>query len=151
MINLKEARESCDRSKADIARLFDVTEATVARWEKTGEPKVTLSQFPLLLAAYGLDTDLEQAKEELKSKTPTINNLIIEAEQKTTWSPLWIRMSVVVPTSTKTLIDMAEQAMMKVVSHLDDRRPIRLGQLLINGSAEIVATHGLNDLEDEAC
>jgi transcriptional regulator with XRE-family HTH domain len=151
MISLREARESCDRTKADIARLFNVSEATVARWERTGEPKLTLSQMPLFLAAYGLDVDLEAAKESLKEKTPTIDQLVIEAEQKATWSPKWKRMSVVIPTEAEELIEMAQDAVMaaKDIVLLDDRRPIRLGLLLIDGCADLVATYGLD--QEQAC
>ena len=51
MVDLKTARENCGRSKADIARLFDVTETTVSRWERSGDPKLPLTQMPLFLAA----------------------------------------------------------------------------------------------------
>ena len=142
MISLRRARESCERSEADVARVLGITEATVKRWERTNDPKVSLTQMPLFLALYGLEVDIEKAKEELKTKSPSIDDLIIEAEQKATWSPLWIRMSVVIPTCAKELIDIADITISKVTSRLDDRRPIRLGQLLINGAAEIQATHG---------
>lgn len=151
MVDLKTARESCGRSKADIARLFAVTETTVSRWERSGDPKLPLTQMPLFLAAYGLEVDIEAAKESLRAKAPTIDDLIIEAEQKEAWSPEWIRMSVVIPTAAQPLIEMAQDAIKKVknIVLLDDRRPIRLGLLLIDGCADLVATYGLND--EEAC
>ncbi len=151
MIDLKSARESCDRSRADIARIFKVSEPTVARWEKTGDPKLSLSQMPLFLAAYGLEVDAELAKERLRSMAPTMDDLIREAEQKEAWSPQWQRMSVVIPTDAQPLIEMAQDAVMKAkgITLLDDRRPIRLGLLLIDGCADLVATYGLD--EEAAC
>jgi transcriptional regulator with XRE-family HTH domain len=97
-MDLTAYRESCDRTVADIARIMGVTEGTVRRWEKTGDPKISLSQMPIFLALYGLEVDIEKAKEEVKQACPTLEQLIIEAERKETWSPKWKRFSMVVPT-----------------------------------------------------
>jgi transcriptional regulator with XRE-family HTH domain len=149
MLNLKYARESCGRSEADVARVLQVSEATVKRWEKGGDPKIPLSQFPLFLALYGLEANVEGAKESLRDKAPTIDDLIIEAEQKEAWSPLWIRESVVYPTVAKELIEMGIDVMRKMTVHIDDRRPVLLGQFLSNTSAEFIATYGLDN--DQVC
>jgi transcriptional regulator with XRE-family HTH domain len=150
-MDLKTARESCNRSESDVARVLDVTEATVKRWERSGDPKIPLSQVPLFLALYGLEVNIEGAKEELSNKVPTVDDLVVEAVNKQAWSPLWIRESVVYPAAGKEVVEMAIAIMGSLAVHIDDRRPVLLGQLLINTCADFIATHGFNDINDEAC
>jgi transcriptional regulator with XRE-family HTH domain len=147
-MDLKVSRESCGRTETDVARVLGVTEATVKRWEKSNDPKIPLSQFPLFLALYGLEVDSEAAKETLRSQTPTVDSLVVEATNKEAWSPLWIRESIVYPTQAREVVQMAIDIMSRLAVHIDDRRPVLLGQTLINTSAEFIATYGL---EDEAC
>jgi len=150
-MDLKAARDSCGRTEADVARVLGVTEATVKRWERGGDPKISLSQIPLFLALYGLEVDSEAAKETLRSQTPTVDDLITEAVNKEAWSPMWIRESIVYPTQAREVVQMAVDVMDGLAVHIDDRRPVLLGQLLINTSAEFIATHGFIDLDDQAC
>jgi transcriptional regulator with XRE-family HTH domain len=150
-MDLRASRESCGRTETDVARVLGVTEATVKRWEKSNDPKIPLSQFPLFLALYGLEVDSEAAKETLRDKAPTVDSLVVEAANKEAWSPLWIRESVVYPAAAKELVQMAIAVMDKLAVHIDNRRPVLLGQLLINTSADFIATHGMNDINDEAC
>lgn len=150
-MDLKAARESCNRSEADVARVLGVSEATVKRWERNGDPKIPLSQMPLFLALYGLEVNIEGAKEELRSKAPTVDDLVIEAVNKEAWSPLWKRESVVYPTAGHEVVELAIEVMDKLTVHIDNRRPVLLGQLLINTCADFIATHGLNNIDDIAC
>ena len=146
MVELKAARESCGRSESDVARVLGVSEATVKRWERTNDPKIPLSQMATFLALYGLEVNIERAKEELRDKAPTVDDLIVEAVNKQAWSPLWIRESIVIPTSGEDLVEMAIEVMRNLAVHIDDRRPVLLGQLLINTCADFIATHGLGDI-----
>jgi hypothetical protein len=151
MINLKAARESCNRSEADVSRVLGVSEATVKRWESSGDPKISLSQMPLFLALYGLEVNIEGAKEELRTKAPTVDDLVIEALNKEAWSPLWTRESMVYPTLGNEVVELAIEVMRGLAVHIDNRRPVLLGQLLINTCADFIATHGLNHIEDAVC
>jgi transcriptional regulator with XRE-family HTH domain len=150
-MELKAARETCGRSIEDVARVLNVGVPTVRRWEKSNDPKIPLSQMPLFLALYGLEVDSEAAKETLRSQAPTVDSLLVEAANKEAWSPMWFRESIVYPAGGKELIEMAIAVMDKLAVHIDNRRPVLLGQLLINTSADFIATHGLNDIDDQAC
>jgi len=149
-MNLKQSRENQGYSKADVARHLGVSEDTVKRWEKDGDPKIPLSKMALFCALYGIEPDVSGAKMHLSKNAPDIETFfkLLDSEQE--YGDVWDKEVGIIPASARQEIEDALTILRKIYPTLIVKsRAVEIGRLLHCGSVEIKNTH--KDFFYEVC